>query len=110
MTPPVTLLAFIVGVLAGAAVTGAVFVSMALSGLAWTLREVARKAQELAAVKPEKARVPPGLRVTGPDGKPTLELLASDPVFHEVSGVVVEAANRVRERLRMQRAAAGEAG
>ena len=103
-----TLFAFLVGVLAGAATMGAACAAMALSGLAWTLRELARRAQELAAKNLEKARIPPGLRVTGPDGKPTLELLASDPVFHEVSGVVAEAANRVRERLRMQRAAAGK--
>jgi len=97
----VNLLAF----LAGAVAMGLACLVMAVSALAWTFREIATKAQELAA----KARLlPPGLRITGTDGKPTLELLASDPVFHEVSGVVVEAANRVRERLRMQRAAAGK--
>ena len=91
--------------LAGAVAMGLACLVMAVSALAWTFREIATKAQELAA----KARLlPPGLRITGTDGKPTLELLASDPVFHEVSGVVVEAANRVRERLRMQRAAAGK--
>ena len=91
--------------LAGAVAMGLACLVMAVSALAWTFREIATKAQELAA----KARLlPPGLRITGTDGKPTLELLASDPCFRDLVRVVVEATNRMRERARMQSAATGK--